>query len=121
MNSDKIIETINNADILDAHDMATVERALKMLDMYDIMLNEAIGPQIECNGKWSMPSNYFGFKYQVGQAFGHKKFCKDCKQFVTERNWSGIGTVTSCDKLDKIVDSYEQHSECFEEKGDESS
>ena len=64
MTSDQILETIVNANILDGKDIAFIERGLKLQEMYEIMLNEAIG--LKKPGE-KEPTNIFDFKYQTYQ------------------------------------------------------
>ena len=71
MTTEEIMQKIVEANILDQHDIATIERGLKFQEIYNIMLNEALFKDTN--------TNIFNFKYQVGQAFGKVKgHCPDC-------------------------------------------
>ena len=73
--TDKIIEKVVKSNLFDVQEVATIERALKFSEMYDIMLNECLFKQTDAK------TNIFDFKYQVGQVFGkvkHKGHCSDC-------------------------------------------
>lgn len=71
--SDRILKTIVQANILDPKDIATVERALKLQESYELILNESLGLS---------HSNMFDLKYQKGMpkyaSLGKPGFCKDC-------------------------------------------
>lgn len=91
--SDRILDKIVKAKILDAHDIATVERALKAQEIQEVLLNESIGISKE--------TKIFDLKYQVAQAFGtlgRPGVCKDCakclKQTSIGSNPKGVSAKT---------------------------
>lgn len=71
--SDKILNVISQANILNQQDIATVERALKLQESYELILNESLGLG---------DSNMFNLKYQNKMpkyaSLCKPGFCKDC-------------------------------------------
>lgn len=71
--SNRILNKIIEANILDDKDIATIERGLKFQEMEDIMLNESLKLG---------DSNIFDLKYQANmpryKTLCKPGFCKDC-------------------------------------------
>lgn len=71
--SDRILKTIAQANILNQQDIATVERGLKLQESYELMLNESLKLG---------DSNIFDLKYQANmpryKTLCKPGFCKDC-------------------------------------------
>lgn len=71
--SDRILNVISQANILDPKDIATVERALKLQESYELILNESLRLS---------HSNIFNLKYQKSMpkyaSLCKPGFCKDC-------------------------------------------
>ena len=71
--SDRIMNIIAQANILDPKDIATIERGLKLQESYELMLNESLKLG---------DSNMFDLKYQNGmpryKTIEKVGFCKDC-------------------------------------------
>ena len=68
MSTEEILKKIFDANILDAHDLATVERGLKLQDAYDEILNESMGLY-----RINKEEPKYNMQYQVAQCFGKKE------------------------------------------------
>ena len=86
--SDRILNAISQANILNQKDIATVERALKLQESYEVILNESLGLG---------HSTVFNLKYQKGMpkyaSLCKPGFCKDCVNAIKLSSVPG-GSVT---------------------------
>lgn len=94
--SNRILNKIIEANILDDRDIAIIERGLKFQEMEDIMLNESLGLG---------NTDVFNFEHQIYKINKPIKvaYCKDCTKCMKQfgRGQSRIITKYTCARDNK--------------------
>ena len=86
--TNRILNKIIEANILDDKDIATIERGLKFQEMEDVMLNESLG---------LTKTNVFDFEHQIYKINKPVRiaYCKNCRNCLKTTSMSGGLKCTS--------------------------